>query len=189
MRAKLLPLALTSCILLGACAKGEIRESDRPLLVTLDEMEDYGFKLKHLADRQVFRRSRYLDGSLEIEYEFETPENAAEVLYVSATAGFERTVSDAVQSYRLSKGGIGIGAQLGDATIKEREGFYKWGDESFFANILGKNGRPAGHIFTTRLGKKTYLFMIAGLYFEERSDWEEFIAPKLQYLEKYDPPR
>jgi hypothetical protein len=186
LRAILPRLALTSCVLLGACAKGEIPESDRPLLVTLDELEDYGFKLSHLADRQVFSRSRYLDGSLEIEYEFETPDDAPDVLYVSVTAGFERSVLDAIQSYRLQKGGIGVGLKLGDTKIQEKKEFYQWGDESFFADIMGKNG-PAGNVFGTRLGKKTYWFMVAGLYFEDRSQWEEFIAPKLRYLETYDP--
>lgn len=188
LRVVLLPLALTTCVLLGACAEGEIRQSDRPLLVTLDELEDYGFELSHLADRQVFRRNRYVDGSTDIEYEFETPDGASEVLYVSATAGFERTVLDAIQTYRLEKGGIGLGTKLGGGRIVEKKGFYKWGDESYFADILGEKG-PAGNIFGARLGKKTYWFMIAGLYFEERSDWEEFIGPKLRYLETYDPPR
>jgi hypothetical protein len=186
MRTRLLSLALTSCVLLGACVTDEIREEDRPLLVTLADVKDYGFELDHLAASQVFRRSRYLDGSMEVEYEFETPDGESEVLYISVTAGFERTVTDAVQSFHLEKGGIGIGAKVGGGSIQEKKGFYSWGDESIFGDILGDHG-PGGNIFGARLGKKTYWVMIAGLHFDDPSEWEQFIKPKLDYLEKYEP--
>jgi hypothetical protein len=186
MRTRLLPLALASCILWGACVTDEIEEADRPLLVTLADVKDYGFELDHLAALEVFRRSRYLDGSLEVEYEFETPEGASEVLFISTTAGFEKSVTDAIQSFRLERGGIGIGAKVGGGSIQEKKGFYSWGDESVFGDILGDHG-PGGNIFGARLGKKTYWLMIAGLHFDDRAEWEQFIKPKLEYLTTYEP--
>src|SRR5262245_40822261 len=113
MRTRLLPLALAGCMLWGGCVKDEIKEEDRSLLVTLADVKEYGFELDHLAARQVFKRSRYLDGSLEIEYEFETPDEVEDdVLYLSSTAGFERTVKDAFETYHLIRGGVGVGAKF-----------------------------------------------------------------------------
>ncbi len=186
MRRSFALAVLVTCLLVVACVKSEIHDADRPLLVTVDDLKQFGFEFGPLADRQVFHRTWHFDGSLEIEYEFDTPEDSDDSLYLSVTAGFERSVRDAVATYRMEKGGTGIGARLGGVEMREEQGFFQWGDESFFASLVGENG-PGGNVFAARLKNKTYWVMIAGLYFDDTNEWARFIQPKLDYLATYDP--
>jgi len=169
-----------------ACMRRGIHEQDRPLLVTLRDLEPYGFKLGHLSHREKLSRTVYLDGSMEIEYEFETPDSEAKGIFLSSTATYERSEADAKATFRLEKGGAAIGARIGGAKIREARGFFQWGDESHFAYLDGKDG-PGGIYFSARLGSKCYSLVLAGLYFSDAKEWESLILPKLEYLRNYDP--
>lgn len=184
MRGHSILLALTLCLTLCACIQGDIEERDLPLLITIDDFTQYDVDLSSFADRQIFRRTRYFDGSLEIEYEFETPEDFEKPFYIAVTVGLERSTADALLTYKAEKGGVGIGASIGGVEMEEQEGFFEWGDESFFATLVTEKG-PGGSVFGGRKGKKTYSIMIAGLYFDDAAEWEQFIQPKLDYLVSY----
>lgn len=79
---------------------------------------------------------------------------------------------------------VGIGARIGGVEVEVQEGFFEWGDESFFATLVCDD-YPGGSVFGGRKGKKTYSIMIAGIYFDDRDEWEQFIQPKLDYLVNY----
>jgi hypothetical protein len=185
---RLLSSAVLSLVFLSlsGCVGGKIKDEDRPLLATIADLEGYGFDLASYADRETFRRTRYLDGSLEIEYEFETPDGAADTVYLAATAGFERTTRDAVAAFLLEKKGVGLGVRVGGGEVVEQPGFFDWGDDSYFATIVGEHG-PGGVIFGGRSGRKTYWLMLGGVYFDDAEEWERFISPKLHYLVSYEP--
>jgi len=42
-------------------------------------------------------------------------------------------------------------------------------------------------LFGGRQGRKNYWLMLAGLYFDDKAEWEQFILPKLDYLATYEP--
>lgn len=173
--------------LVTGCVPGEIQEGDRPLLVTVADLEPYGYDPIAYAEDETFSRTRYLDGSLEIDYELDSSEGL-EPLYLSATAGFERSSSDAVATFAMEKGAFGVGLELGGGGIEEVPGFFRWGDDAYFALIMGEEG-PVGNIFGTRSGRKIYWLLLSGVYFDADSpeEWAEFISPKLEYLESYEP--
>lgn len=183
-RSRCLPFVLL--IVLGGCLRERIHEDDLPLLVTLDDLKPYGFDLDSLADRQVFRRSRYIDGSLDIEHEFESPDDLEKPLYLATTVTFDRSATDARASYALMKGTFAVGTRLGGARVRGENSFFQWGDDSFFGYLDTEHG-PGGNVFITRLAHKTYLVAIGGLYFDDADEWTEFITPKLEYLRGYQP--
>lgn len=190
MRSPLARIATFACaVFLAACTTEKAVEADKPLMVTIEDLREYGFEFDGLANQETFERVRYPDGSLEVTYEFETPDSAGvDGLSLNVTAAFHRTPRDAVESFRLEKGGvkIGIGA-VGGVSLKEVPGFYRWGDESYYANLVGPAGQPGGMLFATRRGTRTYLFMAGGMYFSDPAEWAALIEPRLKYLESYDP--
>ena len=172
----------------AGCTTEKALESDKPLVVTIDDLGEFGFERAKFTGEETFNRVKYVDGSLQVEYGFETPDSSAEALSITVTAGFHKTAKDAADSYRMEKGGaaIGIGA-VGGVSMKEVPSFYRWGDESYFAQLVGPTGQPGGMLFATRRGTRTYLFMAGGMYFDDPAEWATLIEPRLKYLESYDP--
>ena len=169
-----------------SCAKQSIREEDIPLLLTVEELVPYGLSLENYRQHEVFRRNIYVDGAIEIEYEFDPPEDSGINLYLSVTASFEPTKGDAKLAYLTEREGITLGAKLGGVTVTESKEFFAYGDESFFGFLMGEKG-PGGNVFITRTGTKVYAVLMGGVYFDYKDDWAELITPKLQYLESYSP--
>ncbi len=180
-----LGLVLAAALLAG-CTESRVRVADRPLLVTKQDLAGFGIDPDTLQGQETFRRNRYFDGSLEVEYAFETPDDASETFSIHSIAGFENSVADAIDSYRLLRGGIGVGTQIGGVSLREVPDFYRWGDESYCAVVPGRAG-PAGNVFITRQGKKTFLVAIVGLYFDDSKAWDVLVRPKLEYLGGYTP--
>ena len=175
-------LSILSC----GCARQSIREEDKPLLLTVAELAPYGLSLDNYRQYEVFRRKVFVDGAIEVAYEFDPPDDSGINLYLSVAASFERTESDAKLAYVTERKGTTLGAKLGGVTITESKGFFTYGDESFFGFFMGEKG-PGGNLFITRIGSKLYVVLIGGVYFDNRDDWTELITPKLQYLESYNP--
>jgi hypothetical protein len=187
MRKWLIPAVMLVLVGAAGCTEEEVKQADRPLLVTIEDLEPYDYDLDHLAHLQSFRRIRNLDGSLEIEYEFETPDTSEQILYLSVTAGYERTAREAVATYRMDKGAVGVGSRIGGVSVKEEPGFYRWGDESYFGFFVTKEGQRGGNVFAARAGNRTYLLILSGIYFDDREEWAAFIEPKLDYFARYNP--
>jgi len=187
MKTKLLIIILVMLVALScSCARQSIREEDKPLLLTVEDLAPYGVSLDDYQRYETFKRDVYIDGSVDIEYEFDPPEESEINLYLSVTASFERTIKDAKLAYQMELKGTTVGAKLGGAAATESKEFFAYGDESFFAFLMGEQG-PGGNLFITRSGTKVYIVIIGGVYFDNPDDWVEVIIPKLQYLESYSP--
>jgi hypothetical protein len=184
---KFLVASLTILLIFSCgCAKQSIREEDKPLLLTVEELAPYGLSLDNYRQYEVFRRNIYVDGAIEVEYEFDPPDDSGIHLYLSVTASFEPTEGDAKLAYLTERKGTTLGAKLGGVTVTESKEFFAYGDESFFGFLMGEKG-PGGNLFITRAGTKVYVVLMGGVYFDNQDDWAELITPKLQYLESYNP--
>ena len=187
MKTKLLIIILVMLVALSwGCARQSIREEDKPLLITVEDLVPYGVRLDDYQQYETFQRDAFVDGSVDIAYEFDPPEDSEINLYLSVTVSFERTTKDAKMAYLMELKGTTFGAKLGGAAATESKGFFVYGDESFFAFLMGEKG-PGGNLFITRTGTKVYIVIIGGVYFDNPDDWADVIIPKLQYLESYTP--
>jgi hypothetical protein len=186
MKTKFLIVILAILLILSGCAKQSIREEDKPLLLTVEELFPYGLSLENYRQYEVFRRNIHVDGAIEVEYEFDPPDDSGINLYLSVTASFEPTEGDAKIAYLTERKGTTVGAKLGGATVTESKEFFAYGDESFFGFFMGEKG-PGGNVFIIRAGTKVYAILMGGVYFDNQDDWAELITPKLQYLESYNP--
>lgn len=168
-----------------ACKSVEVQQSDKQLFVRAQDLSEYGIDLQNPEKYEKFTKTRYFDGSIEIEYEFEPPESE-ETIYIAETVTFEPKESDAKFDRAAEDKVVGITLKAYGLQKEEVADFYKYGDSSTFY-ALKKDGKSVGNYFTVLEGKKVFSFMVAGVYFDDADIWREIVEPKLKLFSAYDP--
>ncbi|HSE34014.1 MAG TPA: hypothetical protein VLA93_20745 [Pyrinomonadaceae bacterium] len=164
-----------------------VGSADKALLVQATDLVPYGYGFQNIAKHETFKKSRDIDGTVEIEYEFETPDNEVEhSLYLDVVVTISRAKSDARVSSGAEKIGILAGLKFQGIVQEEKPGFYKYGDSSDFF-VLKKDGTPIGNYFSVREGTKTYSILLAGMYIEDPDVWKELVEAKLKAMSTYKP--
>ena len=190
MTKQVLLLTFLVSVLLGSqgCErKLPFQEADKALLLRAQELRDYGYEFNSTEKFESFTRTKAIDGSYEIEYEFQTPEGEREnplFLYVLVVVGKQKV--DAQISQGAEKLVLLYGLKAEGITEEEIPNFYRYGDSSSFY-LLKKEGNPVGNYFTVREGAKTYSIIISGFYFDDPEVWKEIMEPKLKHFSVYKP--
>jgi hypothetical protein len=158
-----------------------VTEKDKDVLVTAAHFVEWveDFEVDHSLEK--FRKIRNIDRSYELEYEYE-----AESFYLSCLIGVDRTPSDAKQSYIALITGVSIGASLEDMEARERPEMMRWGDQSKCA-LLYVDDEPVGNLFACRKGKRTFLVIFSGAWFDDAESFRELLEPVLEKLDGYNP--
>lgn len=190
MTARLVVLSFlvgVSLCIQGCERKLTVQESDKTLFLRAQDLIDYGYGFQGVEKYESFTKAKVIDGSYDVEYEFETPEGERDnplLLYVLVSVGKKK--SDA----QLSQGGekIAVLYTLKAQGIEREEipNFYRYGDSSAFY-LLKKAGKPIGNYFTVREGSKTYTLILSGMYFDDPEVWKEIMEPKLKQFSVYKP--
>jgi hypothetical protein len=182
-----LSLLLAVFGLLACWQKPSVSESEKALFLRARDLVEYGYEFKPIDKYESFAKTKYFDGSCELEYEFQTPESEQDhPLYLSVTVTIERKKSDALLSRGAEKIGLQIGLKRGGIKIQEVKEFKKYGDDSSFS-LLTKDGHPVGNILSLRVGPRLYTVLLAGIYIDDPQIWDELILPKLKLLAEYQP--
>ena len=169
---KITPILLILMFFISGCIPLSISEEEKGLLISVEDFQDYD--LSYLAEIGEYDKVAYTDGSIEIEYEYDSFEiEKVDQLMIMSSINFEKNVAEAKQSFRNFILAYKGGAYFGDSKVEEQENFIDLGDE-IFANII-----------QIRRGDKIYVFMIAGPYFEDPDLVEELLDPKLALMEEY----
>ncbi len=164
-----------------------VAAADKALLVQATDLVPYGYGFQNIAKHETFKKSRDFDGTVEIEYEFETPDSEEDhALYLDVVVTVSRARSDARVSQGAEKLGLLAGLKLEGMVQEEKPGFYSYGESSSFF-VLKKDGVPVGNYFTVREGTKTYSILLAGMYFDDPSVWKKLVEPKLKAFSTYNP--
>lgn len=162
-----------------------VGDGDKALLLQASALVPYGYGFQKIAQHEKFIKTRDFDGTIELEYEFETPDSEADdPLYMDVVVTVSRKRSDAKVSHGAEKLGVSAGLKLHGIVQEEKSDFYKYGDASSFF-ILKKDGKPVGNYFSMREGTKTYTILLAGLYIDDPEVWKELVEPKLKSLSTY----
>jgi hypothetical protein len=179
---------LVALFLSGAAGCGSeepLSEVDKSLFLRGADLAGYGFQYENANSYETFSKTRQLDGTYQLTYEFETPEGERRPLYIYASVSVARNASDAALSEGAEKIGLLIGLRANG--VEEREVRLQPGDHRGRLTVLVKGGKPLGNVFTARDGRKTYTLVLAGLYFEDAEDWKKLVEPKLLQLAGYSP--
>ena len=153
-----------------------VTDADRDLLLCAEDLKPYVDIPPLAPGDEVFTKLRYLDGSLELSYEYDPPEGG----YMFVRISQELKASDALIVYTTEKAGLRIGLALEEGTeLRPREDVFRAGDASTFHDIV-VGGLVVGHSFVARIGKVIYAVAISGYDMGQPAIWQGLMAERLK---------
>ncbi len=161
-----------------------VTAEDRQLIVDARALAEYTEDFTPNPKNETITRSRYIDRSYDIEYEYDDPGNDNEP-YLHCCVTVERKRSDALTTYLAAWQGSRLGMTWGaDAEVEvvERNDLFRWGDQSKFA-VFFVDGKPGGNIFVARKGNVVVDLILGGVYFDEAEGFSSFVSPALTKIE------
>lgn len=173
-------------ILLGilfACKSVEVAPAEKEMFVRGQDLFAFGVEVQNPEKYEKFDKTKYFDGSEDIEYEFEPPETEA-VIYLAETITYEPKKSDARFGRAAEGSVIGLALKAQGLEMVEVPNFYQYGDSSNFY-ALKKDGENVGNYFTVLEGGKVFSFLVSGVYFDDADTWREVVEPKLKNFSSY----
>ncbi|MEO1049663.1 MAG: hypothetical protein AAFX87_03535 [Bacteroidota bacterium] len=183
MRFYFTALFFSLLVLATSCTEEPMTESEKSILVTAKDFEDYGFRFANADSIGIFTKTTFFDGSIELDYEFEYLDDDENAMYLSHTISLEKNAADATATYAGESIGTSVGLLTG-VEFEELDHVFSYGDKSSF-NLLRSEGYPIGNFFHYRKGSYVYTLWISGVYFDDRSSWETFIMPKIKVMENF----
>lgn len=155
---------------------GEVSAADRTRLLTATHLAEVYPDAKDAAAGR-FTRTRYIDGSIELNYELES-----DTLYLSSQISYETSKRSARDAYT----GMTVGAKaifmLDESTTEQlNESLPKWGDRSRWSTMM-VDGKRSGHVFVGQRGHWTVMFTVGGISFESDQDFADFLTPHLDRM-------
>lgn len=163
-------------------ARREVDDSEKELLVTVQDLEVFGIVDPGHAKCESFMAKKNFDRSLEIEYEYDFEKDPACVpsLWIKSEAEIAPSEEQASTSFgdRINAYKLGASLTWQGVEIEEDPTLLSMGDESFGA-FLVKDDTKLGNVFIIRKGNTVLSLLLAGVYTGEPAAIEELLAPKL----------
>lgn len=151
-------------------------EDEKKLVVTASTLAGYR-KTDPKCETLTFKRT--LDGSREIEAEYDSTKCDTELLSFTANAEIARSMRDARESFALLIAAYKIGANLGGVTMQQAPALLAAGDQHYAAQLKqGEN--VVGNVFVVRQGRVVHGLFIVGLTFDDSEQIQELLAPLLE---------
>jgi hypothetical protein len=183
MLRKLLRLFCPAFILLAiltGCASQTVQEGDKAPVVRATDLAQYGYAFKQISKYETFNKMKYADGSVDLEYEFETPETEQNApLYMLVVLNSVGSNSDAIFGESVDKTLDGLALKWQDMKQKPVKNAKKYGSSSAL-NLITYQGQPVGNYFICRQGKRTYsITIMGGFYVDDPAVWDELVRTKV----------
>jgi len=160
---------------------------DKAALLTIEDVALWAEDFSPDKSMESFSKKRYLDGSYEIDYEFDDPADE-DAPYVLCSIAVEPKGSDALIAYKAMQAGINIGfAADGEVGLEERNSLFKWGDNSKFSLIMA-GGAPVGMVFSARKDIRVFLISVSGICSDDPVLIEALLIEHLRALEQLPAP-
>lgn len=163
-----------------------VTDTDRAMVVDAYALQSF-IEFDPSSGSETMKKSKYFDGSYELEYEFEDPSD--EGILLTYSLAVERSIDEAEAGYLVTWEAIKLGTKLAasgaEVQFDEQNDVFRWGDRSRFV-ILTSEGIPFGNIFITQKGNKIVTLVLANAYFDDELV-AELLLPKLELVESYSP--
>ena len=168
-------------IVLSACTSQDLEEGDGDLVLRIEQLESYGLTLPDdFRSHESLERERWFDGSFMITYEYQSPSGLPS-LY--STAERHLSNSDACDSFSSVNFGLSLG--LGDDELSIRDDLFRYGDKSRFGLVMA-DGQPVGNYFAMCQANRSFMVLLAGIYFDDGKQWGQLIGPTLDAVSRMD---
>ena len=166
-------------IVLSACTSRDLEKGDRDLVLRIDQLESYGLTLpEDFRSHESLEREQWFDGSYLITYEYQSPSGLPS-LYSTA----ERHLSSAEACNSFSSANFGLSLGLGDDELSIRDDLFRFGEKSRFGLVMA-NGRPVGNYFAMCQDNKSFMVLLAGIYFDDGEQWGQLIESTMDAVSR-----
>jgi hypothetical protein len=190
--------AVMACLIVGLLVCGglvylgmagissrEPTSEEKMAVVTIRDLEPYGVEIAEVESREVWKTKRNVDGSLEIEYEYD-PDLApgpGDKVILQGSVDIEHTEKDARQTFSLNIMASQTGMRIYGATTRDQQHTMADVDQSYFALVM-KNEKPVGNLVSVRKGKHVYGLLVINIYFDDPHTLEEMLREKIDQGER-----
>lgn len=164
----------------GIASRHELTPEEKGLLVQIDDFVAFGVVPRHGTYFEEFTAKRNLDGSLELEYVYQSDagENA---IVIKSEAEVCRDVKAAKESFSGRVSAYRMGVKLGSPktlVLVPDPSLLSVGEERF-AGMLRRNGAAAGNMVVARQHKTVYSLIIGSVFLGSKDDLDALLEPKL----------
>jgi hypothetical protein len=185
----LLLLLVTLGVLFYATAEElPVTDAERGIVTTASYLAEWSEDLDPVLGIETVTNKRFLDGSMEVDYEYDHPDSDPDsTLYVSCTVTIENSASDARISYEAERTAASITLGLFGVKSVDRSDLFSWGQRSQSSLLLGEGGAVVGNHFACVTGKKSFQWIVIGIFWDEPGTLREVLEPVLTRVDRYDP--
>lgn len=173
-------LALVAALLLAGCQSQTVTPADKTAFLTAADLGNFGYP-KPTVPVESWSKTAYADGSLDIEYEAETPDSEqTDPLYLTETLSRETSSKEARSTLATTRGAMNLVLKTQKLTETTMPNQTIYGDGSSLTILKLDGTTPVGNIFSARQGKRTYTIMVTGFYFDDPVEWDAFAGAKIR---------
>ena len=173
-------LLLTTLCVLGCSSSADLDESERAVLLTEADFKAFGPPIQAGLTGKFSKETNYFEGNVVLSYTFEGSDFS-----LANSVTIERSTAHAMITRTAQRAGIII-AWTSGGVVEESVKLGSSYGENASLSVLKRSGKPIGNVFTTIIGRKVYLLVFSGIYFEDPNDFGPLIAQKMDALTKYN---
>ena len=161
-----------------------LKPEERAVLVTAFDLFAMSAQPElYRADRETTaEREELLDGSATLTAEYQSTAPPFYVVSQVALEPSERAAKLTWQSHAIG-GFMGLAVDSKNVVLEKRDDWFAWGDESK-SQLLTIDGKPVGHFFVIRKGKRVFMAIFTGVYFDDAQALSALLKPKLEAMER-----
>jgi hypothetical protein len=157
-------------------------QAEKELLVSASRLEEFGMKAPNPEMCESYLAKRNVDGSLGLEYEYDSAKNPdrTKVLYVTSQVEANRSPKDARESFTMSIAAYKAGMFMGsDLRVDPSPVKLALGDQDYWA-VIKRGDKPLGNIVVVRKDTIVHSFIVIGLYFAKSEDLRSLLQPTME---------
>ncbi|HEY8402474.1 MAG TPA: hypothetical protein VIK89_14500 [Cytophagaceae bacterium] len=173
-------LLISTLLLVTACSNEEASIADHSGYFL--NPKELCASLRHKKPLDNFQQNILGDGSYELEYEYNSPEDD---IYVYQFITIENNPLEITSTYNAIKTGIKLGISSDGVETREVVTDFCWGEESSLREYE-KDGKYLGLFFITRKDNKIYSILMKGVKPDNHEVWKTALLPRLEQLESSD---
>jgi hypothetical protein len=155
-----------------------IRPEDKQVFVTFDRLAEKVPGLLKAPNSETTGRTRYFDGSLEVEYEYEDDN-----LSISSSVNHELTTRDARQLFTVIRLALPAATKLAtDVQFVPRSDLYSGPD--VYCVAIVSSGTSTGHALVVLDGKNVFTLVIGGAFLGDPGEFRALVQPRLDAMKR-----
>lgn len=189
MLKKIYAQLMISATILGVAAAGcaapvTMSQDEKALLITMNDLRDFGILTRNPSPGEVYDATRYSDGIVEFEYEYDSENDPTnhEYVFVKSDAEISKTPEQAEVAFddRLLGYELGLAIDGVDVSVVEDPNLIGFGDESYSAYMLSDDGVRRGNLIVVRQENVVLSLILAGYYFDNPEPLSKLLRPRLE---------